>query len=74
MLGKVAMQTEALNYPKACTVNVADGWSERLRSYLGRSGGYVAKMEFRSDNLCSDAQLSHQKSADVIVPPEGGKD
>ena len=74
MLGKVAVQTEALNYPKACAVNVTDGWSERLRSYLGRSDGYVAEMKFRSGNLCRDAQLNHQKSADVIVPPEGGKD
>jgi hypothetical protein len=39
MLGKVARQTEALNYPEAYGVNVADIWKERLRSYLGRSHG-----------------------------------
>ena len=37
MLGKVAKQAEAPNYSEACGVNVADGWKERLRSYLGRS-------------------------------------
>ena len=37
MLGKVATQTKALNYPEAYDVNVADRWKERLRSYLGRS-------------------------------------
>ena len=74
MLGKVAQQTEARNYPKACAVYVADGWSERLRSYLGRSDGYIVKMKFRTGNLYSDVQLNHQKSADVIVPPKGGKD
>jgi len=41
MLGKVAYQTEALNYPEAYGVNVADIWKERLRSYLGRSHGRV---------------------------------
>lgn len=39
MLGKVAIQTETLNYPEAYGVNVADIWKERLRSYLGRSHG-----------------------------------
>jgi hypothetical protein len=41
MLGKVAIQAEALNYPEAYGVNVADIWKERLRSYLGRSHGRV---------------------------------
>jgi FtsZ-binding cell division protein ZapB len=41
MLGKVAMQTEALNYSETYGVNVADIWKERLRSYLGRSHGRV---------------------------------
>ncbi len=41
MLGKVAVQTEALNYPEAYGVNVADIWKERLRPYLGRSHGRV---------------------------------
>jgi hypothetical protein len=41
MLGKVAIQTEAQNYPGAYDVNVADRWKERLRSYLGRSHGRV---------------------------------
>ncbi len=36
-LGKVAIQTEALNYPEAYGVDVADRWKERLRSYPGRS-------------------------------------
>jgi len=36
-LGEVAQQTKALNYPKVYDVYVADRWSERLRSYLGRS-------------------------------------
>ena len=40
-LGKVAIQTEARNYPEACDVDVADGWKERLRSYPGRSHGRV---------------------------------
>lgn len=38
-LGKAAKQAEALNYPEAYGVNVADGWKERLRSYPGRSHG-----------------------------------
>ena len=38
-LGKVAQQTEALNYPEAYGVNVAGRWEERLRSYPGRSHG-----------------------------------
>ncbi|MDD2233638.1 MAG: hypothetical protein PHZ11_10085 [Desulfitobacteriaceae bacterium] len=38
-LGKVAKQTEALNYPETYDVNVADRWKERLRSYPGRSHG-----------------------------------
>lgn len=41
MLGKVAQQTKALNYPEAYGVNVADIWKERLRSYPGRSHGRV---------------------------------
>ena len=40
-LGKVARQAEALNYPEAYGVNVADRWKERLRSYPGRSHGRV---------------------------------
>ncbi len=40
-LGKVATQTEALNYPEVYGVNVADRWKERLRSYPGRSHGRV---------------------------------
>jgi len=39
MLGKVASQTEAQNYSETYSVNVADRWKERLRSYLGRSHG-----------------------------------
>jgi hypothetical protein len=39
MLGKVAQQTEAQNYPETHGVDVADRWKERLRSYLGRSHG-----------------------------------
>ncbi len=39
MLGKAAIQAKALNYSEAYGVNVADGWKERLRSYLGRSHG-----------------------------------
>jgi len=35
MLGKVANQTKAQNYPEAYGVNVADRWKERLRSYPG---------------------------------------
>ncbi|NYC00160.1 hypothetical protein BCM20_000115 [Clostridium beijerinckii] len=37
MLGEVAIQTKAQNYPEAYGVDVADIWKERLRSYLGRS-------------------------------------
>ncbi|WP_296557728.1 hypothetical protein [uncultured Acetobacterium sp.] len=40
-LGKVAIQTEAQNYPEADDVDVADRWKERLRSYPGRSHGHV---------------------------------
>ncbi len=47
MLGKVAFQTEAPNYPEAYGVNVADRWKERLRSYLGRSHGRV-KTEYET--------------------------
>ena len=41
MLGEVAQQTKAQNYPEAYCVYVADIWKERLRSYLGRSHGRV---------------------------------
>jgi hypothetical protein len=41
MLGEIAKQIKALNYPEAYNVNVADIWKERLRSYLGRSHGRV---------------------------------
>lgn len=41
MLGKVAIQAKAPNYPETYGVNVADRWKERLRSYLGRSHGRV---------------------------------
>ena len=44
MLGKVARQTEALNYPETYGVNVADIWKERLRSYLGRSHGHIERL------------------------------
>jgi hypothetical protein len=37
MLGEVAIQTKAQNYPEAYSVDVADIWKERLRSYLGMS-------------------------------------
>ena len=37
MLGEFAIQNEALNYPKTGGVNVADIWSESMRSYLGKS-------------------------------------
>jgi len=47
MLGKVAKQTETLNYPEVYGVNVADRWKERLRSYLGRSHGRV-KTEYEA--------------------------
>lgn len=40
-LGKVALQTEAQNYPEAYDVNVADRWKERLCSYPGRPHGQV---------------------------------
>ena len=45
MLGKVATQIEAQNYPETYGVNVADIWKERLRSYLGMSHG-------RTETLC----------------------
>jgi len=41
MLGEIANQTEALNYPEAYGVNVAYIWKERLRSYMGRLHGRV---------------------------------
>ena len=37
LVGKFASQNEAQNYSKLANVNVADRWSERLRSYPGRS-------------------------------------
>ena len=40
-LGKVAQQIKARNYLGTYSVNVADIWKERLRSYLGRSHGRV---------------------------------
>ena len=49
-VGKVAKQIEALNYPKTGGVNVADRWSERLRSYLGRSARYVVDMNLEITN------------------------
>ena len=47
MLGKVAQQTKALNYPETYDVDVVDRWKERLRSYLGRSHGHV-KTEYEA--------------------------
>jgi len=44
MLGKVAKQTKAQNYPEAYGVNVADRWKERLRSYPGRSHGHMERI------------------------------
>ncbi len=44
-LGKVAKQTEALNYPEIRFVNEAGRWKERLRSYLGRSHGRVERVK-----------------------------
>ena len=46
-VGKVALQTKALNYTKTDGVNVADRWSERLRSYPGRSHEHV-EMYFKT--------------------------
>jgi len=45
MLGKIALQIEALYYSRIYGVNVADTWRERLRSYPGRAHGHV-KMYF----------------------------
>lgn len=39
MLGEIALQIKAPNYSETYSVNVADIWKERLRSYLGRSHG-----------------------------------
>lgn len=63
MLGKVAQQTKAQNYPEAYGVYVADIWKERLRSYLGRSHGRAEtkSMKHGWNKIC------HEKSAEVIV-------
>ena len=47
MLGKVAKQTKAQNYPEAYGVNVADRWKERVRSYMGRSHGRVETISMK---------------------------
>ena len=47
-MGEFATQNKALNYPKTGGVNVADGWSESKRSYLGRSDRHVAKINFEA--------------------------
>ena len=47
MLGKAAQQAKAQNYSRAYYVHAADGWKERLRSYLGRSHGRE-EMNFES--------------------------
>ena len=49
---------------------MADIWDEGYRSYLGRSRGYITKMEVQSNNPCSDAWLNLEKSAEAIVPEQ----
>jgi len=44
MLGKVAQQTKAPNYPEVYGVYVADIRKEGLRSYLGRSHGHMERI------------------------------
>ena len=49
-MGEFASQNEAQNYSKLANVNVADRWSERLRSYPGRSDRYVVDMNLEITN------------------------
>ncbi len=54
------------NYSGLTVVNVADTWSERLRSYLGRSR---QRMELHQQmHMKFVATTNGEKSAEVIVP------
>ncbi len=59
-------KSKSNNYPELTVVNVADGWSERLRSYLGRSR---QRMELHQQmHKKSVVTTNDEKSAEVIVP------
>ena len=54
------------NYSEPIVVNVADGWSERLRSYLGRS---CQRIELHQQMYMKSVVTTNgKKSAEVIVP------
>ena len=54
------------NYSELIVVNVADGWSERLRSYLGRSRQRIELHQQMHKK--SVVTTNGEKSAEVIVP------
>ena len=59
-------KSKSNNYSELIVVNVADTWSERLRSYLGRSR---QRMELHQQmHKKSVVTTNDEKSAEVIVP------
>ena len=53
-------KSKSNNYPELTVVNVADGWSERLRSYLGRSRQQVeTEYETCSNNEWREVSRGH---------------
>ena len=59
-------KSKSNNYPELIVVNVADTWSERLRSYLGRSR---QRMELHQQmHMKFVVTTNGEKSAEVIVP------
>ena len=59
-------KSKSNNYPELTVVNVADGWSERLRSYLGRSRQRMKLHQQKQRK--SVVTTNGEKSAEVIVP------
>ena len=62
---RLPYKSKSNNYPELTVVNVADTWSERLRSYLGRSR---QRMELHQQmHKKSVVTTNGEKSAEVIV-------
>ena len=57
---RLQYKSKSNNYPGLIVVNVADGWSERLRSYLGRSRQRMeTKYEICSNNEWREVSRGH---------------
>ena len=63
---RLHFKSKSDSYPELIVVNVADGWSERLRSYLGRSR---QRMElYQQMHKKFVVTTNGEKSAEAIVP------